>query len=184
MTHWSVCHTNHICDMSHAYVWHESIQCVTRLIHMRDSFTCATWLMRPTQLIYVPLQVNRFQEKILLVVQYKYLKSCSGYSILQNLILCTRSCSTGFITQSSWVFHFHQTIMVGWKCFVPQLYQLRRGISEGPALKYFYMIHRVGLYFQQPCSSAGRKFAESRSRWNYYRTIDSFLQTRFRWNTL
>ena len=30
------------------------------------------------------------------------------------------------------------------KWFVPQLYQLRRGISEGPALKYFYMIHRGG----------------------------------------
>jgi len=31
-----------------------------------------------------------------------------------------------------------------WKWFVPQLYQLRRGILEGPALKYFYMIHKVG----------------------------------------
>jgi len=26
----------------------------------------------------VPLQVNRFQKNILLIVQYKYLKSCSG----------------------------------------------------------------------------------------------------------
>jgi len=29
-----------------------------------------------------------------------------------------------------------------WKWFVPQSYQLRRGILEGPALKYSYMIHR------------------------------------------
>ena len=31
-----------------------------------------------------------------------------------------------------------------WKWFVPKLYQHRRGILEGPALKYFYMIHRDG----------------------------------------
>ena len=36
--------------------------------------------------------------------------------------------------------------MVRWKCFVPQLYQFRRGISGGPALKYFYMIHRGGRH--------------------------------------
>jgi len=28
--------------------------------------------------MYVPLQVNVFHESILLIVQYKYLKSCSG----------------------------------------------------------------------------------------------------------
>ena len=41
-------------------------------------------------IIFVPLQVNRFQESILLIVQYKCLKSCSEDLILQNLILCTR----------------------------------------------------------------------------------------------
>jgi len=34
---------------------------------------------RPTQsIMLVPIQVNRLQKSILLVVQYKYLKSCSG----------------------------------------------------------------------------------------------------------
>ena len=34
---------------------------------------------RQTQsIVYVPLQVNRFQKSILLIVQYKYLKSFSG----------------------------------------------------------------------------------------------------------
>jgi len=34
---------------------------------------------RPTQsIMYVPLQVNRSQKCILLTVQYKYIKSCSG----------------------------------------------------------------------------------------------------------
>ena len=28
--------------------------------------------------MYVPLQVNRFAESVLLIVRYRYLKSCSG----------------------------------------------------------------------------------------------------------
>jgi len=63
---------------------------------------------------------------------------------VQNLILRTRSCGTGFITQSSWFFHFYLTTLVWWKCFVLHFYQFRRGIWGGPALKYFYMIHRGG----------------------------------------
>jgi len=39
-------------------------------------FVCA---IHPTQsVMHVPLQVNRFAESILLIVQYRYLKSCSG----------------------------------------------------------------------------------------------------------
>ena len=35
--------------------------------------------IRPTQsVMYVPLQVNRFAESVLLIVQYRYFKSCSG----------------------------------------------------------------------------------------------------------
>ena len=103
-------------------------------------------LARPKQSCMFPYRSIDFK-KVLLIVQYKYSKSCSRDLILQNLILCTRSCGTGFITQSSWVFHFHETMLVGWKCFVPQLYQLWRGISGGPALQHFYMIQRGG----RPC---------------------------------
>jgi len=85
-------------------------------------------------IMHVPLQVNRFQKSILLIVQYKYLNHVPEIFILQNLILRTRSCCTGFITQSSWFFHFHLTT-------VPYLYQFRRGISGGPDQKYFYMIY-------------------------------------------
>ena len=97
-------------------------------------------------ILYVPLHVNRNQKGIFLIVQYKYVKSCSGDLILQNLILRTRSCGTGFITQSSLAFCFHQTTLVWGKCFVQQLYQFRRGpgISGGPAFKYLCMIHRGG----------------------------------------
>ena len=101
----------------------------------------------PTQsMIYVILLVNSFQKIMLLIVQYQSSKSCSWNFILQNLIFCTRSCSTGLITQSSWVLHFNPTIMVGRKYFVPPRYQPRREdkpLSGGPALEFFYSEGRV-----------------------------------------
>ena len=87
-------------------------------------------------------QVNRFQKIILVIVQYKFLKSCSGDFILQNLLLRKRLCSTVFISESSWVFHFRQINMIGRKCFVPQLYHFRRSISGRLALEYLYKIHK------------------------------------------
>jgi len=125
------------------------ISCLSHVPQRKD-FVCLSFVSsdmshvyRPTQsIMHVPLQSNRFQKSILLIVQYNYSKSCSRDFILQNLILRTRSCGTGFITQSSWLFHVHQTTLVWWKCCVPQLYQFRRDISGGPALKYFQMIHK------------------------------------------
>jgi len=67
-----------------------------------------------------------FHKSILLIVQYKILKSK-----LQNLILRTILCGTGFISQHGWVVDFHVTKMVKWKCFAPGLYQLRKGKSTG-----------------------------------------------------
>ena len=72
---------------------------------------------RPTQsVMYVPLLVNRFAESVLLIVQYRYLKSCSGdfnspesdppHKIMRYWI---------YYTQSGWVFHFHLTESVRWK---------------------------------------------------------------------
>ena len=58
--------------------------------------------------MYIPLQVNRFHKSILLIVQYKYLKSRSENFVLKNLIFRTRSCGTAFITQHSWLLHFPQ----------------------------------------------------------------------------
>jgi len=117
------------------------------LVPPRPSITALNWctLDRSTySFIYVPLMVNRFQKSDLLIVQYKYLKSCSEDFMLQNLIFRTRSCGTGFITEPSWLLHFNPTKMVGRKCFVPLRYQLRRGFSVGPHLEYLGMIHRVG----------------------------------------
>ena len=84
--------------------WHSPLQCVTwQECHMWYQWYVHT---RPTQsIMYVPLQVNRFQNFILLIVQYKYLKSCSS----PNLILCTRLFGTKFITHPSCVVDFHLT---------------------------------------------------------------------------
>jgi len=92
---------------------HTATHCNTLQTHCD---THCNILYRPFQpIIHVLLQVNRFQKSLSLIVQYNYLKSCPGDFILQNLILRTRSRGTVFITtQSSWVFHFHPTIMVGW----------------------------------------------------------------------
>ena len=66
--------------------------------------------IRPTQsMIYVHLlaSVKRFQESILLIVQYKYSKSCTEDFTLQDLNLRTGLCGTGFISQHSRVVDFH-----------------------------------------------------------------------------
>jgi len=62
-------------------------QSITANGELTESTKCPckeeSWLSntkcRPTQsIMYVPLQVNTSQKYILLVVQYKYIKSCSG----------------------------------------------------------------------------------------------------------
>ena len=54
------------------------------------------------------IHIIRFHKSILLIVQYKYIKSCAEDFILKNLILRTRSCGTAFITQHSWLVYFRQ----------------------------------------------------------------------------
>ena len=75
---------------------------------------------------------------------HKHSKSVPGDTMLQYLIFRTRLCGTGFIIPHEWVVHFRLTKMVRQKYFVPVGYQLPRGISAGPALKYFCMIDRGG----------------------------------------
>jgi len=78
-------------DMTHSHMRHaaHTLACaVTRhprrarvsvaMSYMTSDMSLAVSL-RPTQsIMYVPLQVNRSQKCILLIVQYKYIKSCSG----------------------------------------------------------------------------------------------------------
>jgi len=92
------------------HIW---VICVSRIICVdstRDSIRVDHLsILRPTQsIIYVPLQVIGFHKIILLIVPYKYLKSCPEDFILKNLILRTRSCGTAFITQQIWLLYFRQ----------------------------------------------------------------------------
>jgi len=87
--------------------------------------------------MYVPLQVNRSQKSILRIVQYKYVKSCSGdfYSpesdpprkIMRNWIY--------YSTQLCFGFPLDRICNVEMICIdgVP----VSKGISAGLALKYF-----------------------------------------------
>jgi len=105
-----VCHNPFLCvlslipmsSMTHSYVFHDSFIRVTNtntFIYIRST----------PSIIYVPLQVNRFQNIDLRILQYNYLRSWSKHFILQNLILRTKLCGTGFITQPSCVLDFRLT---------------------------------------------------------------------------
>jgi len=105
-----VCHNLFLCvlwlipmsSMTHSYVFHDTFTRVT--------ITNTVIYIRPTQsIIHVPLQVNRFQKIDLRIVQYKYLRCCSKHFVHQNLILRTKFCGTGFITQPSCVLDFRLT---------------------------------------------------------------------------
>jgi len=124
-------------------IWHNSREASATLVTKK--FGTFIYILRPTQsMMYVPLLVNRCQESILLFVQYKYLKSFPEDFMLQDLILRTRLCGTGFASQHCWVVDFCLINMFRRKCFAPIRYQLLKGKSAGLALQYFYMIHRVG----------------------------------------
>jgi len=110
-------------------------------------------LIRPTQsMIYVPFQVNRFQKKyftyrsvqILKILFRKFFSRI--WSSAQDHVLLDLLLNIVGLFISAWQKSVRR------KCFVPQLYQLRRSISEGPALKYFYMIHRGGRSYGRNAS--------------------------------
>jgi len=94
---------------------------------------------RPNEsIIYVHFLAARFQKIFLFIVQYKYREYCAEDQMLQDLILRTRLCGTGFIAHLDLLIHFHLTNMVGWQYFVPVRYQVPKGTSAGLALKYFF----------------------------------------------
>ena len=81
-------------------------------------------------------------------LSFRYLKSCSGDLIPQNLILCTISCGTGFITQSSWIFHFHPTITVGWNVLYRSCTNFEGASRGGQPFNIFTWF--IGAFGQAP----------------------------------
>jgi len=116
---------------------------------LKECLCCRIYSARPTEsIMYIPFQVNIFQRSILLIVQYKYLKSCSEDLIVKNPTKIWFSAQDPavllLILNIVGFFISARQKSASWKWFVPQLYQHRRGILDVPALKYFYMIHRGG----------------------------------------
>jgi len=64
-------------------------------------------LTEETSLVYVDLTITREKLWESLILGYK--NRVKRFFILHNLILRTRSCVTGCIIQSGWVFHFELT---------------------------------------------------------------------------
>jgi len=104
--------------------------------------------IRPTQsMIHVHFLVARFRKMILLIIQnnssnlVRRIRSFRIWSSAQDYAV------NGFIPQHCWIADFHLINMISWKYFVPLGYQLSKGKSARNALKYFYMIHRVGRIY-------------------------------------
>jgi len=120
----------------------------------RFSKKSSTPHVRLTQsIIYVPLLVCVFQTSILLIVQYKYLISCSKDFKLQNLILRTRLCSAGFIPQHCWIVDFYLTKMVKLKWFVPSTSSASTSSERANQGWPFYIFTAGGLFRSQPVTT-------------------------------
>jgi len=93
---------------------------------------------RPTQsIVYVPLQVNRFRNSVLLIVQYKYLKSCSGYFNSPESDPLHKIMRYWLYYSICWFLHFQMTESVRWKWFVLAVYQLKIASRRGRTLIIF-----------------------------------------------
>ena len=78
------------------------------------SYSCLL-RFRPTQsIMYVPLQVNRFRKSVLLIIQYKYLKSCSGDFYCQESDPPHKIMRYWLYYSICWFFHFQLTESVSW----------------------------------------------------------------------
>jgi len=74
-------YTSYVCNAYiHMYIYVDDTPYIyvnDMYIYVNDMYTCVIHV-RPTQsIMYVPLQVNIFEKIISLIVQYKYLQSCS-----------------------------------------------------------------------------------------------------------
>jgi len=103
------------------------------------------YVNHPTHsMIYLHSRVAKFQKFFSLIVQYRYTKSYVVDQMLQDLILRTRLCSKGCIAHLGWLIHSLKINIISWNFFVPIRHQLFKGSSVGLALKFFYIMDRVG----------------------------------------
>ena len=129
-------------------------ECVRSHVWMR----CVCHTYRPTQwIMYIYSQENRSQNCILLIVRYKYIKSCSGdfyspepetWSSAQDYAVLSLSKKKSLLLNPVVFLISHDRIgqIEIRKWFELAVYQFWKGIPAGPALKYFtwFIIHRGG----------------------------------------
>jgi len=155
MSHIRMSHVTRMNESYHTYEWVISDIRMSHVTHVSESCHTYEWVMSHAYLSHIthpPDPINYSCSLTGVCISQKHFtyrsvqiwKCCSKDFTLQDLILRTRFCDTGFIPHNCWVVDFHLTKMVRQKWFVPGLYQLQKGKSAELALKYFYMIHSVG----------------------------------------
>ena len=104
-----------------------------------ESFTSAgVSSIRPTQsIMYVPLQVNTSQQYILLIVQYKCIKSCSEHFYSPKSDPPHKIMRYWAYYSTQLVFGFPPDRISQVEMICIGVYQFWKGISAGPALKFF-----------------------------------------------
>ena len=152
-----------MCDMTHWYVWHDSFIHVKWVIHIcdmtysymwRDSFICVTWLIQMCDMTHSDVWHD-------------------------SLTCVTCFLDTCDMTQSH-VWHDSFTYVDSSLHFGSRTYT--RFIWSK---KFFRLVFASAVLLErwpQPGSTAGRRFAASRSRVHYFWPIISCTKQRIQWN--
>jgi len=132
-------------DSSFEFGWFCTLQRLSSRMYITGAHMLCCLSAAPPHQLFMFLTGVCISQKYLHIIQYKNSKCFSKvFKVqdfkLQHLILRTTLGGTDFISQHCWVVELILTKLVRRKCFVPDLYQLRKGKGAGLALKYLYMI--------------------------------------------
>ena len=108
------------------------------------------------------------------VFRYRYLQSCSGVFYFPESDP-PHKIMRFWIYYSIWLGFSDLTESVRWKSFVLAVFQFRKGISAGPALKYFTRF--IGAGGNRKCVSSISKYENMRANMKTY-THECFAERR------
>jgi len=106
--------------------------------------------------MYVPLQVNRFAESILLIVQYRYLKSCSGDFYSPSEVDVFVSVSVPYRYRAAYLCLYLLDSDTGWRrpigCLKLQVIFCERATNYGALLRKMTYKDKASYDLMPPCT--------------------------------